>query len=247
MNNKIINMIHKVNGKEVIYDTNLSKLYKVDIENIELVVENNKERFPDRYTWVYNNKRVFTEQGVAMLGMLLKSDIATNISIEIIDSFIKMRNYIPNKRNDMLLKHEKEINELKKVFRNFKEKPNHIFFEGQIYDSYSLMIDIFNKSEDSIIIIDNYIDKKLLDILSKTEKEVLIITNKINKIDVSKYNKQYNNINIIFKNIFHDRFILIDGNILYHCGASFKDLGKKCFAITKINDDKILNDIKTYI
>ena len=90
------------------------------------------------------------------------------------------------------------------------------------------MLDIFNTSKDNIIIIDNYINKNILDILSKTSKQITLITNK------------YNNINLIINNKIHDRFIIIDKKILYHCGSSFKDLGNKCFAITKINDNNIL-------
>ena len=118
-----------------------------------------------------------------------------------------------------------------------------MFFEGQIYDAYSLLIDILNKSKKEIIIIDNYIDKKLLDILSKTKKKITIITNKYNNNDYEKYKKQYNNVKLIINNNFHDRFIIIDKKILYHSGASFKDLGKKCFEISKIEDQDILNNL----
>ena len=105
------------------------------------------------------------------------------------------------------------------------------------------MLDIINTSKDNIKIIDNYVDKKLLDILSRTNKEILIITNKYNSEDYEKYIKQYSNIEIKICNSFHDRFIIIDDKTLYHCGASFKDLGKKCFGINKIEDKKILTDL----
>ena len=105
------------------------------------------------------------------------------------------------------------------------------------------MLDIFNKSKTSIIIIDNYLDKNLLDILSKTNKDVTIITNKYNNEDYSKYKKQYNNIKLVINNTFHDRFIIIDKKVLYHSGSSFKDLGKKCFAINKIEDNNYLCEI----
>ena len=122
-------------------------------------------------------------------------------------------------------------------------KKNHLFFQGQIYDAYSLLLDILSKAEKEIVIIDNYIDKNILDILSKIGKKIIIITNKYNNDDYNKYKKQYNNVNLIINNNFHDRFIIIDKNTLYHCGASFKDLGKKCFAINLVEDKDILNNL----
>lgn len=193
-----------------------------------------------------SNPTVFTEQGIAMLATILKSKIATQVSIDIMDAFILMRKYITKNLidcNQMLINHENRINLLEETLSNFKEKNNHIFFEGQIYDSYSLMKKIFDKSKESIIIIDNYVDKSLLDIVSKTKNKIIIITNKYNNIDYQKYKKQYNNVKLIINNSFHDRFIIIDEKILYHCGASFKDLGKKCFSITKIESEEILETL----
>ena len=102
---------------------------------------------------------------------------------------------------------------------------------------------IFDKSKESIIIIDNYVDKSLLDIVSKTKNKIIIITNKYNNIDYQKYKMQYNNVKLIINNSFHDRFIIIDEKILYPSGASFKYLGKKCFSITKIESEEILETL----
>jgi len=191
---------------------------------------------------------VFTEHGIMMLSGLLKSDVAARVNIQIINAFVEMRKYIADNNYEKrisnietkLIEHD---NKFKEIFNKFETQNNHIFYEGQIYDAYSLMIDILNTSNNSIKIIDNYIDKKILDILSKTNKEILIITNKYNNEDYQKYKEQYNNIKINISNSFHDRFIIIDDKILYHCGASFKDLGKKCFGINKIEDKKILKDL----
>ncbi len=128
-----------------------------------------------------------------------------------------------------------------------KEKNNYIFFEGQIYDAYSLLINILEKAKQNIIIMENYIDKRLLDILSKTKKKVTLITGNIEKMAIEKYKRQYNNITISIKNNFHDRFIIIDEEVLYHCGASFKDLGKKCFSINKIEDKNYLLQLLDYM
>ena len=145
--------------------------------------------------------------------------------------------------NKMLINHENRLTLLEIVFDNFKKETNHIFFEGQIYDAYSLMRKIFEKAEESIVIIDNYIDKNILDILSKTNRKITIITNKYKIDDYEKYREQYNNVTLIVNNSFHDRFIIIDKKTLYHSGASFKDLGKKCFAITKIESKEILDSL----
>lgn len=157
-----------------------------------------------------------------MLSGLLKSNIAAEVNKAIIKAFVEMRKYLSTNLieqkyyNDMIVRHDTEIKLLQETFNKLENniKINEIFFEGQIYDAYSLLLDIFNSSKKYIIIIDNYIDKTILDLLAKTKKEILIITN------------QYNNIKLKINNNFHDRFILIDNEILYHSDASFKDLGE---------------------
>ena len=269
--------IYEINGKQIMLDSDLARLYqcKNGTKEINQAVKNNQEKFPERFSWVlndndsknllvkifdqknkidmrggrYKNPRVFTEQGIAMLATILKTPIATNISIRIMDAFIAMRKYISSNLieqqyiNNLVLKNSKRIDLLEETLSNFKEKENHLFFNGQIYDAYSLLIDIFNKSKSEIIIVDNYIDKQLLDILSKTKKDITIITNKYNNIDYHKYKLQYKNITLKLNNTIHDRFIIIDKKILYHSGASFKDLGNKCFAIIEITDKNILAEL----
>ena len=181
-----------------------------------------------------------------MLATILKSKVAIQVSIRIMDAFVAMRKYISSdliEHNKMLINHENRLTLLENTFDSFRDKNNHIFFEGQIYDAYSLMVKIFDKALSSIIIIDNYIDKNILDILSKTSRNVTLITNKYNNVDYEKYKEQYNNIAIVVNNSFHDRFIILDKKVLYHSGASFKDLGKKCFAITKIESKEILDSL----
>lgn len=270
---RIEDMIYEVRGVQVMIDSDLAKLYQVETKRINEAVKNNLEKFPERFSWVLtenewiflrskistlkNNTpgkghhrkylpRVFTEQGVAMLATILKSKVATKVSINIMDAFVLMWKYISSSLieqkyiNELVLEHEERLKLVENTFSNFKEKNNHLFFKGQIYDAYSLLIDIFNKSKKEIIIIDNYVDKNILDILSKTKKKVKIVTNKYNNQDYEKYKIQYKNVELIINNTFHDRFIIIDKTILYHCGASFKDLGKQCFEITKIDEEEIL-------
>lgn len=203
---------------------------------------------------------VFTEQGITMLSALLKSDKAVSVSINIMKAFIEMRKFIINNGQvfqeistikTKLLDHDKKFD---KVFNElqtnkedeFKQK---IFFEGQIYDAYSLIIDIIKSATTKILIIDNYIDDSILKMLSKKNKgvEVTILTSQnsnITNLDITKFNKQYGKLKIGKSAKFHDRFIVIDNEKLYHCGASLKDLGKKCFAISKIDDIEYINLIK---
>ena len=182
-----------------------------------------------------------------MLATILKSETAIEISIKIIDAFVAPRKYVScnliEQRyiNNLVLGHEERLKLVEDTLSNFKEKNNHLFFDGQIYDAYSLMKDILNKAKNNIIIIDNYIDKNILDILTETNKKITIITNKYNNKDYDYYKKEYSNIELIINNLIHDRFIIIDKKILYHCGSSFKDLDNKCFAINKIEDNNIFN------
>lgn len=193
----------------------------------------------------------FTEHGVIMLSSLLNSSIAVEVNKRIVRAFVSMRNIINTSLleqkfiNNMVLEHDSEIKLLQESFDKLssKEVNNHIFYEGQIYDAYSLLIDILSESKEDIIIIDNYAGKELFDIIKDIDKDIAIVSKNIDEVMLAKYKSQYKNINIINSNKFHDRFIIIDKKILYHSGASFKDLGKKCFAINKIIDKDILNKL----
>lgn len=189
---------------------------------------------------------VLTEQGIMMLSGLLKSDIAVKVNIQIIDAFVKMRRYFANNfnTNELLLNHENRIQLLENTLDSFKEqKIKKIFFEGQIYDAYSILVDILNKARTEIIIIDNYASKELLDILKDINLKIIIVSKNIDSVLKEKYSKQYKNVEFIDNNSFHDRFIILDRSKLYTCGASFKDLGKKCFAISEFNDINYLEQI----
>lgn len=189
---------------------------------------------------------VLTEQGIMMLSGLLKSDIAVKVNIQIIDAFVKMRRYFANNfnTNELLLNHENRIQLLENTLDSFKEQRiKKIFFEGQIYDAYSILVDILNKARTEIIIIDNYASKELLDILKDINLKIIIVSKNVDSVLKEKYTKQYKNVEFIDNNSFHDRFIILDRSKLYTCGASFKDLGKKCFAISEFNDINYLEQI----
>ena len=190
---------------------------------------------------------VLTEQGIMMLSGLLKSDIAVKVNIQIIDAFVKMRRYFANSilNNEILISHENRILRLEKTFDKFnkKEEINKIFFEGELYDAYSILLDILGKAKEEVIIIDNYAGKELLDLLRNISGKIIIVSKNIDDTLIKKYTTQYNNINFINNNSFHDRFIILDKNKLYSCGASFKDLGKKCFAINEFTEKFYLKEI----
>ena len=272
----IEDMIYEIRGKQVMLDCDLAKLYNVETKRINEAVKNNPYKFPERFSFRLNEiemenlwskfstakisnmsrsyPRVFTEQGIAMLSTILKSKVAVETSIRIMDAFVKMRKYISanlieqDNMKNMLIKHDNEIKLLQESFSKLekKEKINHIFYEGQIYDAYSLLIDIFKEAEKKIIIIDNYADKTILDMITNLNVKVTIVTRKFNllkDIDIKKYNRQYHNLKVIYSDKFHDRFIILDKKVLYHSGASYKDLGNKCFAITKMEDKEYLETI----
>lgn len=200
---------------------------------------------------------VFTEQGIAMLAGVLKNDIAVKVSINIIKSFIEMRKFISSNGQLFdrltnveykLLEHDKKFDKVFDQLQNEENIKQKIFFEGQIYDAYSLIIDIIKKANRKILIIDNYIDDSVLKMLTKKNEKVVVVIltsekSNIQKIDIQKFNKEYPILKVAKTNKFHDRFIVIDNKEMYHLGASIKDLGKKCFGINKIEDIEIINKI----
>ncbi len=197
---------------------------------------------------------VFTEQGIAMLSGLLNSEKAVEMSIKIIKAFIAMRNFLRSNGQVFerltsveykLLEHDKKFDIVFDTLQEKKIENQRIFFDGQIYDAYNLIIEIIKKAENKITIIDNYIDDSILEMLSKKKDnvEVVILTSNksnIKNIDIQKFNKQYPTLKLAKTDRFHDRFIILDEKEMYHLGASIKDLGKKCFGINKIESDNII-------
>ncbi len=274
-NIKIENLIYEIRGKQVMLDSDLAKLYGVETKRINEAVKNNIEKFPERYCFQLNdkesnnlrskistskinshggrryNQRVFTEQGVYMLATILKSRVASEITIAIMDAFVIMKNIINTSLieqkyiNSLVLEHDNEIRLLQESFNKLstKEKINHIFYNGQIYDAYSLLIDILNKAKKEIIIIDNYAGKELFDITKDIKVNIKIYTKNIDEISKKKYMQEYSNIEIITTDIFHDRFIILDNKELYNLGSSLKDIGKKCTSINRIEDSTILKEL----
>ena len=268
----IENMIYEIRGKQVMLDSDLARLHECTngTKTINQAVKRHINKFPERYMFQLNELEfknicgpnmgpqvnkirtmpyAFTEQGVAMLATILKTPVADIVSIRIIDAFVYMKRYLSfEDKTAIILNHENRILKLEESFDklNEKEKINAIFYEGQIYDAYSLLIDIFKEAGKEIIIVDNYADKSILDMITNLNVRVTIVTKKFNllkDIDIKKYNKQYHNLKVIYSDKFHDRFIILDKKVLYHSGASFKDLGNKCFSINKMEDKEYLEII----
>ena len=270
----IENLIYEVRGVQVMLDSDLAKLYGCvnGTKTINQAVKWNVDKFPDDFyfqltkneffklksqvgtsSWNdYGGIRklpyVFTEQGVAMLATIIKTKVATEMSITIMRAFVSMRKYISSNLieqkyiNNMVLEHDSQIKLLQSTFNKLEEKKkvNEIYFDGQIYDAYSKIQEIFKEAKKEIIIIDGYADNTILDIIKRLKVNVTIITkpnNLLTKQDVLKYNKQYYNLKVIYDNSFHDRYFILDGKTVYHCGASINRIGYKTFSITLIGDE----------
>ena len=277
----IENLIYEIRGVQVMIDSDLAKLYECanGTKSINLAVKRHVNRFPERFMFQLTKNEyrnilrfqsetleleqgkyskylpyVFTEQGVAMLATVLRTPVAEEISIKIMDAFVSMRKYISNNLleqryiNNLVLKDHEKIKILETSFQKIEEKKkvSEIYFDGQIYDAYSKIQDIFKEAKSKLVIIDSYADNTILDIIRRLNVDVLIITkpnNLLTKQDIERYNKQYNNLTVKYDNTFHDRYFILDDNIVYHCGASINRIGYKTFSITKINDDEVCKSL----
>lgn len=270
------NKILTIRNLQVMLDRDLAELYGVETKVLNQAVKRNFERFPENFMFqltedeancsrsqiVTLNKSgnlrgsnvkylpfAFTEQGVAMLSAVLKSETAVKVSIKIMEAFVAMRRFLQNNAQifselDQIKRHQiesdKRIEELfEKMDKYGVEEKHGIFFQGQIYDAYSFFQKIIQKAQKEIILIDGYVDITVLDRLSKKNSNVKVtiytlqnpkMKNPISQMDIQKFNVQYPALTVNYTTKMHDRFLIIDNSLLYHVGASLKDLGKKCFA-----------------
>ena len=293
---KIEDMIYEVRGKQVMLDFNLAQLYecKNGAKSINLAVKRHINRFPERFMFQltdeeFNNLRfqfetssldnvhggrrynpyAFTEQGVAMLATVLRTSVAEEMSIRIMDTFVKMRHYLLNTIGenkyikDMLLKHDNELSEHGNSIRLLQEsfdkletakEINHVYFNGKVYDAYSKVLDIFGEAKDELIVVDRYTDKTFLDMIRNLDCKVILITgkkSKLTKLDIEKYNRDYNNLTVYYDDAFHDRYFVIDNNKVYHSGNSINHIGYRKSSIYVIHDKNVcatvINDIAKII
>ena len=283
----IKSMIYVVRNQQVMIESDLAMLYQVETKRLNEAVKRNIARFPEEFrfqltaeeteslrsqfaTLNENDGRgkhrkylpyVFTEQGIAMLSAVLRSDVAIQVSISIMKSFVEMRRFIAN--NALLferistvelrqLEYQKQTDEkLEQIFEyisEHEESSQKVFFDGQIYDAFSLIVNLIQKAEIEITLIDGYVDVGTLNLLSKKKSDVAVTIytqkqTKLTKADVKNFNAQYPTLKIKYTKVFHDRFLILDQATAYHVGASLKDAGKKCFGINLIQDAGIIKDI----
>jgi hypothetical protein len=276
----IENKIFNFRGNQVMIDKDLAELYQVEVKRLNEQVKRNVERFPphfrfqlsdieknelvaicDRFEMLKHsssNPYVFTEQGVAMLSAVLRSEKAVAVSIQIMNAFVEMRRIMQNNAG-ILQRVESIETKLQLYDTNFEKifealdggKPEvkqDIFFQGQVFDAYAFVIDLIKKAEHNLVIIDNYIDLELLQMLSQKSENVGVkiitqINTPVKALDIKKFNTQYGGLEIEHSNKYHDRFLIIDNKELYHFGASLKDLGRKCFAFSLMEDNHILKNL----
>lgn len=271
------NRILTIRGVQVILDRDLADLYGVETKRLNEQVRRNQLRFPENFRFqltqnefqelVANCDRfsnlkhstvcpfAFTEQGVAMLASVLRSETAIRVSIRIMDAFVSMRHFLINNADVFrrlstieyhqleMMQHQQESDKrIDEVFRRLDEGSVHpkqgIFYDGQVYDAYTFVSDLIKSAKRNIVLIDNYIDETVLTLLDKRDNDVTadIYTQQINqqlRLDINRHNSQYPPINVNVFRRSHDRFLCID-DVVYHIGASIKDLGKKWFAFAKM-------------
>lgn len=283
----IKSMIYVIRNQQVMIDSDLAMLYQVETKRLNEAAKRNISRFPEEFrfqltaeeteslrsqfaTLNENDGRgkhrkylpyVFTEQGIAMLSAVLRSDVAIQVSISIMKSFVEMRRFIAN--NSLLferistvelrqLEYQRQTDEkLEQIFKyisEHEESSQKVFFDGQIYDAFSLIVNLIQKAEKEITLIDGYVDVGTLNLFSKKKSDVVVTIytqkqTKLTKADVNNFNAQYPTLKIKYTKVFHDRFLILDRATAYHVGASLKDAGKKCFGINLIQDAGIIKDI----
>ena len=282
--NSIKDKIYTIRNMQVMLDRDLAELYGVETKRINEAVKNNQDKFMDDFYFELNdlefeylrskisttsfiktrtNPKVFTEQGIYMLATILKSKVASQVTINLIKTFANMRKLISQnialferfeRIENRLTIHDKNFNLLFKALEDKNNIPvQNIFFDGQIYDAYSFVNDLLKLAKSEIVLIDNYIDDTVFTLFSKYPNiNFTIYTSTISKqlkLDFEKYSKQYKNISLKTFKSSHDRFLIIDKKEIYHLGASLKDLGKKWFAFSKmslnsLNLDEIFNRLK---
>lgn len=276
-------LVYVIRGQQVMLDSDLAALYQVETKVFNQAVSRNIERFPENFRFqltaeeyvalrsqlVTSNGRggrrylpyAFTEQGIAMLSGVLRSDVAVQMSIRIMNTFVEMRRFIAN--NALLferisnielkqLEYQKNTDErFDKVFRyidDHAESQQKIFFDGQIYDAFSLLISLIQKAKREIILIDGYVDVNTLNLLAKKQPNVRVkcytyASARLTNQDVAQFNAQYPTLEVTRTQAFHDRFLILDGTTAYHIGASLKDAGKKCFGISLLEEPQLTADL----
>ena len=284
---RIEQMILLIRNQQVMLDSDLADLYNVQTRTLNQAVKRNIARFPESFCFQLNHDETenlrsqivisnpgpddrggrrylpyaFTQQGIAMLSSVLKSETAIQVSINIMNAFVAMHKLLVNhallfeRISKVELKQlafqestDRRFGEVFGYLGGVKNVAQKIFFEGQIFDAFSLITSLITKAENEIILIDNYVDITTLNALSKKRKgiKVTVYTSqrtKLTDIDIDTFNRQYAPLKIIHTDAFHDRFMILDQKVAYHIGASIKDAGKKSFAISPLEGKNLIDAI----
>ncbi len=284
----IKSLIYVIRNQQVMLDSDLAMLYQVETKRLNEAVKRNISRFPEKFRFQltkdecenlksqiatsssdinngYGGRRklpfVFTEQGIAMLSAVLRSDVAIRVSIRIMETFVEMRKYMANtsllyerlnamevRQTNYQLETDERFEKVFEYISEHEESSQKIFFDGQIYDAFSLLVRLIGTADKEITLIDGYVGVETLNLLIKKKSDVpvTIYTQRrtmLSKTDVENFNAQYPTLKIKYTKAFHDRFLILDRMTAYHIGASLKDAGKKCFGINLIQDVSIVKDI----
>lgn len=281
-------LILTLRSQPVLVDADLAALYGVTTKALNQAVQRNIERFPKDFKFQLNQEekdelvtncdrfkrlkhsstlpQAFTEQGVAMLSAVLRSETAIKTSISIMNAFVAMRQFIQTNNTLMQRMSSLELQQMalakdtqtqfEKVFSELAEKNNveptqGVFFDGQIFDAYRFVSDLLRQATHSVVLIDNYVDDRVLDQLNKRNAgtTATILCKKISRSlqnDLDRHNAQYPPIRVIEFSLSHDRFLILDESQVYHLGASLKDLGNKWFAFSRLDASalKVMDRIK---
>lgn len=284
----IKSLIYVIRNQQIMLDSDLAMLYQVETKRLNEAVKRNISRFPEKFRFQltkdecenlksqiatsssdinngYGGRRklpfVFTEQGIAMLSAVLRSDVAIRVSIRIMETFVEMRKYMANtsllyerlnamevRQTNYQLETDERFEKVFEYISEHEESSQKIFFDGQIYDAFSLLVRLIGMADKEITLIDGYVGVETLNLLIKKKSDVpvTIYTQRrtmLSKTDVENFNAQYPTLKIKYTKAFHDRFLILDRMTAYHIGASLKDAGKKCFGINLIQDVSIVKDI----
>lgn len=270
---KITNKILIIRDEQVMIDKDLAEMYQVQVKRLNEQVKRNIERLPSSFRFQLSDKEkdelvancdrfdslkhsstnpyAFTEQGVAMLSSVLRSSVAVQVSIEIMNAFVLMRKLIGHNTiqqlrisniENKLIEHDQRFNQIFAALEKNELPQKGVFFDGQVFDAYVFVSDLIRSANKSIVLIDNYIDDSVFALLAKRKKGIKCICYTKNitsvlKLDLKKHNSQYDSITLRPLKDAHDRFLIIDDDELYHIGASLKDLGKKWFGFSKMDID----------
>ena len=280
-------MIHVVRGQQVMLDSDLASLYGVETGQLNRAATRNKGRFPEDFRFRLTREEVgalrcqigilagqgreigrtylpwaYTEQGIAMLSSVLRSETAVRVSVQIMRAFVEMRRFLA--ANAQVFERVRELDvrqrldqakndeRFEKIFGclEAREEPaQHLFFQGQMYDAFELLARLVGSAERSVVLVDGYVGLGTLNVLAKKRPGVAATVwasrrgDRLTAADVETFNEQYPTLEVRHTEAFHDRYLILDGEVGYHVGASVKDAGRKAFGVDRLGDAALVEAV----